>query len=281
MKKIVLCSLFVTAAVLPLAASAHLPRYVMGEEISLHSPKEIDSPTVSQVFYGQMKGTPDYYHFKLDQEQEILIGLLTPLNETEFPKAELIAQKGKVRDLVGPFDEAYFEEFGGDYYLRGPEKTFTLPADNYLIKIYNGSSTGRYALVVGNEEKFTISETIATLTLLPIIKQKFFDRPILEMFLAILSFIFVALGLAYSFNKRWKISWRFFIAGVLTFVFSAILLLIENPFNILGFLKLALFITAVIITGIYLRKKGEVGKVLTIVQPIIWLLVVLFTVASF
>lgn len=276
MKKIVLCFLFLFF-LLPLAASAHLPRYMMGENISLHSPAEIENPTVSQVFYGRMRGTPDYYHFYLSQPSDVLIGLLTPIGENNFPQIELIAQKGKVQNLTGNFDEVYFEEFGGDYYLRGPEKTFSLPADNYLIKVYNASSTGRYALVVGNEEKFSVGEMIKTFFVLPIVKQKFFDRPILELFLSIFGLILILLSFAL---RNGKSALKSFFVGISIYVVAAIWLLTTNLFNILGWLKLIVFLIALITSSFYVWKKPESKFLTKPVQIALWLLVLFLTIAS-
>ena len=276
MKKTVLYFLLLFF-LLPLAASAHLPRYMMGENISLHSPAEIENPTVSQVFYGQMHGTPGYYHFYLSQPSDVLIGLLTPVSETDFPQIELIAQKGKVQNLTGNFDEVYFEEFGGDYYLRGPEKTFNLPADNYLIKVYNASSTGRYALVIGNEEKFSVVEMVKTFFVLPIVKQKLFDRPILELFLSVLGLILILLSFTLR-NSRSAL--KSFLVGASVYVIAAIWLLTENAFSILGWLKLFVFLIALTTSSLYLWKKPESKLLAKPVQITLWLLVLFLTIAS-
>lgn len=279
MKKIVLPSLLLFV-ILPLVASAHLPRYMMGENVSLHSPAEIDNPTVSQVFYGQMQGTPDYYHFYLSQPNDILIGLLTPINETRSPQVELIAQKGKVQNLTGNLTEVYFEKFGNDYYRRGPEKTFSLPADNYLIKVYNASSTGRYALVIGSEEKFSVGEMLKTIFVLPIIKQKFFDQPILELFLASLGLVLLALGLSRTLTSRFQTSFKLFVFGAGLFTLSSVFLLAKNFFNILDWLKLIFLLIALAVSIWYFWKKPLNKKRLLWVQTLLWLLVLFLTVAS-
>lgn len=284
MKKAVLFCLFFLSfltSIIPLTASAHLPRYTIGQNISLHNPAEIDEPTISQVFYGQMRGTPDYYHFYLAQPTEIKISLLSPINETEFPQIELIAQSGQTQKLTGSFDKVYFEKFGADYYLKGPQEVFDLSSNNYLIKIHNASNTGRYALTIGQTRKFVLTEEISTFFLLPLIKQKFFGRPIGEMFLATLGFVLMGFAFAFSFGKHWKNSWRFGGASFLALTSSTLLLLIKNPFNILGFPKIILFAITTIATGIYLKKKDRASKILRAALLGLWLVFIFFTIASF
>ena len=69
----------------------------------------------------------------------------------------------------------YYEEFAGDNYLKGPEKTIYLKAGDYTIKVGNPDNTGKYVLVVGQKEAWSVKEIINTLTVLPTLKKDFFE----------------------------------------------------------------------------------------------------------
>ncbi|MFW5887713.1 MAG: hypothetical protein ACOCUH_02835 [Bacteriovoracia bacterium] len=276
MKKFVLLFLLIAPAI----ALAHVPRYVMNDNLSIHNPFEIKNPTLSQVFYGDLQGTADYFNFSLDKEAEIKIGLLAPINESSFPKAELIAQIGTVQKLSGNFNEIYFEKFGSDYYRKGPEQTFTLSRDNYLIKVDNASSSGRYALVIGVDERFSLIETVRTIFILPIIKQSFFDKPIFEIFGGILGIFLILLTLAYSrkassFRSK-KVYWLGFIITAIAYL----ILLSYNPFNILGLLGVMLLIASGIAGFLYFYRS--VNKIyLFYLQSIIWIIILLLLLSAY
>ena len=263
--------------VIPLSASAHLPHYVMNKNISLHNPSEITHPEISQVFYGELGGSDDYFQFRLKQPADILIGLLLPLDETSRPAIELIAQAGNIRSLAGPFDEVIFEQFGGDYYLKGPEKIFDLSADSYLIKVTNASSTGRYALVIGQKEKFSIGELSGAFIQLPLIKNNFFGKPVFALTFSILGSLFILLALALLRHKL-KIAKRLLLAGLVLFITGSIFLFIDNPYNLQGILRIIIAIPAVILTLVAFYKSLYHRKSVQTAQYILWLLVLFETI---
>jgi hypothetical protein len=57
----------------------------------------------------------------------------------------------------------FHEEFANDNYLSGPEFSKDNSTGKYKIKVSNTANLGKYILVVGKKEKFSISETIATI----------------------------------------------------------------------------------------------------------------------
>lgn len=87
----------------------------------------------------------------------------------------------------------YFEEFGGDYYLKGPEATLDVPAGTYTIKVFNSQNQGKYAIAIGKIETFPANEALAVLFTLPLLKQQFFAKPISTLFIEFIGII-LALG---------------------------------------------------------------------------------------
>jgi hypothetical protein len=70
----------------------------------------------------------------------------------------------------------FYEEFGGDNYLQGPEIGFNASTGNYTIRIHSPSNTGKYTLAIGEKEEFPPNEIINTLILLPKLKSDFFNK---------------------------------------------------------------------------------------------------------
>ena len=83
--------------------------------------------------------------------------------------------------------QAFYEEFAGDDYFKGPELSAEeeggLPqgveaeAGVYTLKVFSPDNQGKYVLAVGEREAFTFTDTVETLLLLPSLKQDFFEKP--------------------------------------------------------------------------------------------------------
>ncbi len=276
-KTALLFSLFL---LLPVACSAHLPRLEVGQNPNLNSPVTIQNPQISQVFYGKMIGDDQYYSFNLPKQTKILLGLLIPINEKNLPSLELIGREGRREFLAGNFTKVYFEEFGGDYYLQGPEQTYNLNAGGYMIKIRNASSTGRYALVVGQEESFTVLETIKTYFLLPIIKQKFFDKQIWENFVGLLGVLMILFSIALFQIKIKSRRWMLLL-GIVLFSISAGVISFANPFNLIGWLKILLSTIAIIMGIIANLKLWNNKKFTRDIQYGVWVIIVFLMICMF
>jgi hypothetical protein len=89
--------------------------------------------------------------------------------------------------------DSLLQEFGGDYYLKGPEATLEVPAGTYNIKIFNSQNQGKYSLAIGKIEAFPANEAITALFTLPLLKEEFFAKPISTLFLEFVGII-LALG---------------------------------------------------------------------------------------
>lgn len=166
--------------------SAHQPRLVMEKQKT-----EINEPEISQAFYAELDGEPDYYLLDEDREFDLYVGLLVPdlpgistgINAAVFKKTTtgkeelLFLLEGEKENW-----EEFFEPFAGDLYYKGPEKEKTVPAGQYRIRISGSDNRGKYVLAVGREERFTFSETVAMVTVLPTLKRDFFEKSPLSAF---------------------------------------------------------------------------------------------------
>lgn len=187
-------------------AIAHQPRIV--SEIRT----EIKNPEISQAFYGQLSGSPDFYEIKSEKPFNFYFGLLVPdlPGQEKVFSARVVAKEengtGRVLYVLdgSKFDwQPYFEKFTGDHYFKGPDWRRKLDKGNYSITVWNSRNDGKYVLVVGEKESFPPSEIINTLRILPKLKKDFFDKnPWIFFFnltgLLILVFFLVLAGLIFG-----------------------------------------------------------------------------------
>jgi hypothetical protein len=179
--------------------SAHQPRLDTGKTVSVENPIIVDNPEISQAFYGQLNGKPVYYQIKSDKPFKLYVNLLVPTSPGqggEFISVEVTDSSGKVVMFLNGTNSTwtpYFEEFGGDYYLKGPEDTLQVPAGTYNIKVFNSQNQGKYSIAIGKIEAFPANEALTSLFTLPLLKQQFFAKPISTMFFEFVGII-IALG---------------------------------------------------------------------------------------
>lgn len=176
--------LFLTAAT---PALAHNPRLVYDKEAPSSAPIIISNPDISQAFYGRLKGSPEYYRFDLKDKQSFYFHTLVPdvAGITKDVSANLLSADGTSIVELEPSESswpAYHEEFAGDDYFAGPEKTINLEPGAYTIKVSNGINEGKYVLVVGRKESFPSREIWGTIVNLPALKVYFETSPFLSYF---------------------------------------------------------------------------------------------------
>ncbi len=179
------CSL---AFFLPLTASAHQPRIVSGR-----GPVVVAEPEVSRVYYGKLNGAEQWFRISSSRTFELYLGILSPkvagavtdtrvllFKDTVRNGEDKVTPAGLIKELNWPYTEwhDYYENFGGDWYLRGPEFRKILPAGDYAAVVTRKGEPGegRYALAIGGQEKFPPPEIIKALILLPKLKASFFDK---------------------------------------------------------------------------------------------------------
>lgn len=281
-------------------ASAYQPRLTM--DLAIHDENSsllVEDPQVSQAFYGELTGSPDYYRITLDKPARIYFGITvpdTPGQQTDF-SVELYDHKDTAITQVFLLDGTgfqwtpFYEPFGGEWYLQGPAATENLTNVTYYIKVSSPSNQGRYALVIGDEESFPLGEVINAYLLLPIIKQQFFGKPVAFWFVEFFGII-LAMGsflagaalvltsnrvrlksASYAYGKLEYMIWpgMLLLAGALIYAF------IYNPFNILGTLRIGAFMLLIILLAHASRRASRLeNNVPTALRLSMWLSILLW-----
>ncbi|MEG3224202.1 MAG: hypothetical protein BME94_01425 [Methanobacteriales archaeon Met13] len=266
------------------ALSAHQPRLDTGTTFSVENPILVENPEISQAFYGQLKGNPVYYQIKSDNPFQLYVNLLVPTRPGqggEFISAEMTDASGKVIIFLNGTKstwEQYFEEFGGDYYLKGPEATLQVPAGTYNIKVFNTLNQGKYAIAIGKIETFPANEAITALFTLPLLKEQFFAKPLSTL---LVEFVGIILGLGslmvlfilmVKSRKSEEMTDLTLKVGatlapllrvgtiITTMVWAWVMY--NNPLNILGLLNSSILVMILLLTWMVGSKtmKAEFGK---------------------
>lgn len=171
-----------------ITSSGHSPR-IVGKGITV-----IEKPEVSQAFYGELDGSPDYFQIESDKPFLLYVSILVPaIEDVQKDKSVEVTRDGVlILELDAPESdwEYYYEEFGGDGYYEGPEAERNVTAGTYLIKVHSPQNRGKYTLAVGKREEFSFSDAL----LLPRLKSEFFGKSPLEALFGIVGMFFVLLA---------------------------------------------------------------------------------------
>jgi hypothetical protein len=155
------------------------------------NPIVIEDPEISKAYYGELKGSSDYYKIVSDKPFSLYLNILVPdipvENERRF-SVEVKDIAGKQILFIDGTDstwEKFYEPFGGDNYLQGPETRLNVSQGTYHIRVFNSNNVGKYSLAVGEIESFPPIEVLKTIFILPLLKQEFFNQSLLVSFLNI------------------------------------------------------------------------------------------------
>ena len=282
-------------------ACAHQPRLVIGDNASNDNPIVIQNPEVSQAFYGELQGQPNYYQIKSDNQFKFYLNLLVPASPgipPDFISAQVLDSSGNViltLDGTNSTWKSYFEEFGGDYYLKGPETRADLPAGTYYIKIFNTDNQGKYNIAIGEEESFPIDETMKALVTIPLLKEQFFGKPVTTLFFEFLGII-IAFGSTLILFSLLLMSRKSKEITQLTVKLSSMLkpviwlgitittivwlyVMYKNPLNIDGIVNTVLLVVLIIFNWYVGSKlaKAEFGKLPIISMTVFIILWLIYT----
>ena len=233
---------------------AHQPR-VGTENI------QVEDVEVSKAYYGELNGLPHIYTIDSDKEFSIYVNVLIPGNKlTHTVSAELSKDNKVIEFLDGEnFEwEVWYEEFAGDYYMKGPElgedfkSTSKLPAGKYEVKVFNENNQGKYSLAIGEKEEFPAPEIANAIILVPWLKLTFFgDLNITSIILVVFSFMILMfiMGLVKKNNGVVDVGWGlgFILIALFTFIKNGsytLLQLIGTTLVIVWGLRLSLHIYA-------------------------------------
>ena len=178
-------------------AYAHQPRLV-DDRPSI----EVKNPEISQAFYARLAGNPQSYYIRSDVPLRLYVNLLVPDIagiDTDY-EAVISRETGSGGEVVARLDgkayewRPFFEPFGGDHYLLGPEYDEPMPAGTYIVTVSSPDCAGKYALAIGKIEKFPPKEIARTIVALPQLKKYFGKSPWTAYFNLSGAFLLVAVG---------------------------------------------------------------------------------------
>jgi hypothetical protein len=161
------------------SAYAHQPRLVRDQPSY-----EVRNPEISQAFYAWLNGSAQSYYIRSDVPFHLYLNLLVP----DLPgiardfTAVVYKDKETAEAIVTTLNGAsyawkpFFEPFGGDHYLMGPEFEKDVEPGLYIVMVSRPGLAGKYALAVGKKEKFPPGEILRTIGLLPQLKKQFFGK---------------------------------------------------------------------------------------------------------
>ena len=284
---------------------AHQPRVDTKTVTNISNPIIVENPEISQAFYGNLKGSPDYYQITSDKPFELYLNILVPASpglSGNLPSVEVTDSSGKIILTLNGTNSTwtpYFEEFGGDYYLKGPEATKNVPAGKYIIKVFNKNNQGKYTLAIGKIEAFPADESLNAIVSLPILKEQFFGKSVTLLFLEFLGII-LALGslmalfvmLIKSRKSEEITQLTLKVSGAIKpvirigIVITAIVwafVVIRNPLNIIGILN-SLVLIIVVILSLWVSSKvskmefGKIPIISTTILVLLWWLFVYWAI---
>lgn len=286
--------------------SAHQPRLDVGTAVTVENPIIVENPEISQAFYGQLNGKPVYYQIKSDKPFHLYINLLVPTSPGqggEFVSAQVTDTSGNVVMFLNGTNSTwtpYFEEFGGDYYLKGPEATLQVPAGTYNIKIFNSQNQGKYSIAIGKIEAFPANEAITALFTLPLLKEQFFAKPLITLFiefagiilgLGSLMVLFILMIKSRKSEELTSLTRKIGAAvasviwlGTIITTIVWVWVMYNNPLNILGLTNSLILIIILVLTWLVGSKtmKAKFGKlplISTSLLVVLWWIFVFLAIA--
>ena len=167
-------------------ALAHQPEYV-NSQAAIHIP----DPDTSRAYYGELTGAPAVYTISSTQEFSLYLGILAPYlpdARKDFSVTVTNATGTTIATLSAPTSQwqAWYEEFAGDTYWKGPEFKQNVPAGIYTISVSNPGNIGKYVLAPGEAEVFTLAGTPSTIRQLYLVKTLFFEKSWYSVFQGII-----------------------------------------------------------------------------------------------
>lgn len=175
--------------------------FLFGRDVSAHQPRiiyeksgeiEITDAEISRAFFDELKESPRDYFINSDKDFNLYINLLVPFPENKNSRysADVFLITNSSEDKIASIDglmhewRQYYEEFGRDYYLKGPEFEQVLTAGRYKIEVFSPEGNkGKYVLAVGKTEQYDIKSLLNIYWQLPLLKVQFFKSSPLQFFL--------------------------------------------------------------------------------------------------
>jgi len=202
MKKLMILIILLS---LPIA-SAHIPELVIENRNYTTQPIIVNEPEISYAYYGKLQGSPQLYKIESDKPFHLYVSLLVPyVGQEETSDVEFHIMKNQEK-IVMMHDyqnwTKWYEEYGRDWYLQGPEYEEDVEAGIYLVEVHSDTNSEDYTLAIGKIERFGPVEILKTIFVLPVMKALFWNSYLMiAVYIIILAVIIFVI---YKLIKRHK-----------------------------------------------------------------------------
>lgn len=207
-RKIVLFSLIFVLLFSSEAVFAYIPRIIYNQRENV----KIKDPEIFQIFFDELGGKPRNYLISSERGFNLYVNVLVPFSSNPNGRYSLKifslengflengemeeSEDNKIVFVDGQTDfqwKEFYDSFGRDYYLKGPQFSTNLPAGKYGIVIFSYENRGKYALAVGEQETLPFLEFLGIYWKLPLLKIEFFKTSVFEFFITPLGLITVGI----------------------------------------------------------------------------------------
>jgi len=189
----------------PILAFAHQPRIVESRSTIVLSPE------ISKAYYSELIGVPDIYIINSTTSFNLYVNILVPDIEGQKKDISAVIFKDGIEfaklDGVNFEWKKFYEPFGADTYLMGPEYRAQAESGSYEIRVTSPRNDSKYSLAIGEIEAFNMKEGINALTVIPEIKKNFFNESPISFILS--SFGWGLIIVLYIFSFIVGIVYRF------------------------------------------------------------------------
>jgi hypothetical protein len=164
-------------------AIAHQPQ-IVGYDARVR----IEDPEVSRAFYGHLPGVPARYEITSRAPFALYAQITIPdiAGARRDFRLQITGPGGRLALLTTPaaaWDD-FFEPFGGDHYLTGPEFRRRVGPGHYTVGVSRPGNRGTYVLAIGESEEWGPGAALAALAALPTIKREYFRQSLPQAWLA-------------------------------------------------------------------------------------------------
>jgi hypothetical protein len=189
--------------ILPATAVAHQPKISEQNEVT------VNDPEISKSYYSELDNGPDNYTLYSNQKFNLYVNLLVPdiAGQSTDISAKILKDGSPIGELNGQdFDwQSFYEPFGADSYLMGPEFDKQVEPGNYRIEVSSNQQNIKYSLAVGKIESFGLVDSWQAISTIPQLKRDFFGKspasfifsPLAIVYILVMFLLSFAFGLAY------------------------------------------------------------------------------------
>ena len=148
----------------------------------------VSDPEISKAYYGRLPGVPARYEIVSRRPFTLYAQITVPdiRGARRDYRLTILGPGGQLlAQLNTPTShwKRFFEPFGGDHYLTGPEYRRHVPAGHYIVQVSRPGNRGTYVLAIGEAEQWGPIEALSALMALPTIKHDYFHQSVPQAWL--------------------------------------------------------------------------------------------------